>query len=55
MFSRFHLRPNLTLRSTLVILSALFTAGSLRAYDAPPEPGTLIRRLAFGSCNSHAP
>jgi alkaline phosphatase D len=52
MFSLFHLRPSLTLRSALVILSALCTAGSLRAYDAPPEPGTLIRRVAFGSCNS---
>jgi hypothetical protein len=33
-------------------LLVFFTAGSLRAYDAPPEPGTLIRRVAFGSCNS---
>ena len=24
----------------------------LFAYDAPPEPGTLLRRIAFGSCNT---
>ena len=42
----------MTLRLTLIVLSASLAAGSLRAYDAPPEPGTLIRRLAFGSCNS---
>ncbi len=33
-------------------LLALFAAGPLAAHDAPAEPGTLIRRLAFGSCSS---
>jgi alkaline phosphatase D len=52
MTSRFRLRPSLTLRSALIVFSALVIGDSLRAYDAPPEPGTLIRRVAFGSCNS---
>lgn len=52
MIPRFRQRSSITLRSAFVLLAALFTAGSLRAYDAPPEPGTLIRRIAFGSCNA---
>jgi alkaline phosphatase D len=50
----FTLTPSMRIAPLAVFtaLLACFATCPLRAYDGAPEPGTLIRRIAFGACNS---